>query len=611
MISSRVAASSPVRGFGAWALTTCAVVLLAACGGGGVGSQPQLVASSASLSSDFLGAPSLPATRTVSDGAFATSPLCADCHANAADSDAMRDSADRPIAPFDLWRSSMMSSAVRDPLYRAVVSAEMAAAPTEAEAIQATCLSCHGPMASREGQVDGLEPSLGMVYEDSDRAQILLDGVSCTLCHQITAAGFGTDASFDGQFELNTQREAYGPHASPNVRPMVSRSGYRPVQAAHNRRSALCGTCHTVMTQALDANGDPTGILFFEQTAYLEWRNSLYNDEVAAPAEEAASCQACHVPTVSEDGDPTSTAIASVQGMTGGGRRSRFRWGGGGGGMALPDRSPFGRHVYVGGNTAVPRMLLADRDELSPNATPAGLQATIQAARHALQNDTASLGVHESVRVGDQLHIQLRVENLVGHKFPTGIPVRRMWIRVRLLDADGNTTFESGAYDAAGRILGADGTPLPSEEVSGPAEPHRDSITDPDQVQIYEAVMADSDGLPTYRLMRAASLLKDNRLLPLGWSADHADAPRTAPQGEATEDTNFTAGQDTVLYEIDAPASGGPYRLEASLLYQPIGQRFAAELLEYVTPEVEAFAGYFTPDVRVPEEVVTLSVDVP
>jgi len=610
MSCSCVAASITVRGFGAWALSTFSVVLLAACGGGGVGSQPQLVAA-ASPSSDLLGAPSLPATRSVSDGAFATSLLCADCHVNAADSDAMRDSANRPIAPLDLWRSSMMSNAVRDPFYRAVVSAEMAAAPTMAEAIETKCLSCHGPMASREGQGDGLEPSLGMVYDDSDRAQILLDGVSCTLCHQITSAGLGTDASYAGQYELNTQREAYGPHARPRETPMEGRSGYRPVRAAHNGTSALCGTCHTVLTEALDAGEDPTGIQFLEQTAYLEWRNSLFNDEVASPAEEAASCQACHVPTVSEDGDPTRTAIASVRGMTGGGRGYRWRRGGGGGGMVLPDRAPFGRHVYVGGNTAVLRMLLADRDELNPNATPEAFRATIRTARQALQSNTARLRIHESARMGDQLRIQLRVENLVGHKLPTGIPVRRMWIRVRLLDADGNVAFVSGSYDASGRILGADGTPLSSEEVSGPTEPHRDQITDPDQVQIYEAVMADSDGVLTFRLMRAASFLKDNRLLPLGWSRDHAEAARTAPHGGATQDANFTAGQDTVLYRIHAPASGGPYRLEASLLYQPIGQRFAAELLQFTTPEIDAFARYFTPDVRVPEELVTLSQEVP
>ena len=616
-----LATSSAVRRFCAWAPPTVLVLFTVACGGGGDDPHHPLDAVR-SYSSDLVDVPSLSEPRIVSDGAFATSLLCAHCHANADNSSAMRDSASRPIAPFDLWRSSMMSNAVRDPLWRAVVSAEMAAAPTQAEAIQATCFSCHGAMASREGELDDLEPSLGMAYEDSNRAQILLDGVSCTICHQVTSTGLGTETSYAGQFELNARREAYGPHVGPREMPMLGTSGYRPVQALHTTESALCGSCHTVITRTLDAGGDPVGTHFAEQTPYLEWRNSVFSDEVTAPGDLAASCQDCHLPTVSEDGIPIHTVIAArpgpmdrdagrgARGSGGTTRRVRYRRRPGGG-SDLPDRSPFGRHVFVGGNTAVPLMLLANPDELSPNATPGNLQATIRAARQVLREDTAQLSVPELARVGDEIRVLLRVENLAGHKCPTGIPVRRMWIRVLVSDAAGNPVFRSGAHDADGRILGSDGTPLGSEQVSGPIEPHRERISDPDQVQIYESLMADSDGVLTFRLMRAASQLKDNRLLPLGWSADHVDAPRTLPHGEATEDADFTAGQDTISYEIHAPAAGGPYRLEASLLYQTVGQRYAAELLEYSTAEVEAFARYFTPDVRVPEELATLALDVP
>jgi hypothetical protein len=40
---------------------------------------------------------------------------------------------------------------------------------------------------------------------------------------------------------------------------------------------------------------------------------------------------------------------------------------------------------------------------------------------------------------------------------------------------------------------------------STPVEPHHDQLTPQDQAQIWEAAMADDDGVPTYRLV------------PLGW----------------------------------------------------------------------------------------------
>lgn len=70
--------------------------------------------------------------RAVEEGRFATSLICADCHSNSSDASAMRDERDNWIAPFDLWSSSMMANAARDPLWRAAVSAEVAATPSRA-----------------------------------------------------------------------------------------------------------------------------------------------------------------------------------------------------------------------------------------------------------------------------------------------------------------------------------------------------------------------------------------------------------------------------------------------------------------------------------------------
>jgi len=526
--------------------------------------------------------PPLAASRTVVDDAFATAPLCADCHANAQGSDAMRDEASRPIAPFDLWRSSMMASAARDPLWRAMMSAEIAATPSRKSEIEAKCFSCHGPMAKRAGLEDGVLPTLEMVYTDTDRSQILLDGVSCTVCHQITSDDFGEDSSYSGNFVLNDSQSIYGPHVDPFGMPMWRSTGYQPVYAEHTTESALCGTCHTLFTNTLDPDGTATGDRFAEQTPYLEWRNSVYNDELASPLLGAAGCQDCHVPTTSIDGVDIRTEIAQLGGMQGGM-----------GGGHLSARSPYGRHVFVGANTFVPALIRDNAEELQPNASAAALNATIAAARDQLEQRSATLELVGATRDGDELRVTLLLRNLAGHKLPTGFPSRRSWVRLQVIDDDGQLVFSSGVTDDKGRIVDMEGQVLASETRGGPIQPHRDVITQDDEVLILEDIMGDVDGSPTFTLLRAAEHLKDNRLLPKGWNPNHPDAEHTGVHGAASQDESFMDGEDTVSYEFVAPTIDGPYRIQADFLYQTLSPRFAAELFSHSTSEIEAFKRYY------------------
>ena len=82
-----------------------------------------------------------------------------------------------------------------------------------------------------------------------------------------------------------------------------------------------------------------------------------------------------------------------------------------------------------------------------------------------------------------------------------------------------------------GRSSSSRAGPEPDGSIQGNAadadpaayEPHYDVITAADQVQIYEPIMGDTEGKVTYTLLRAATYLKDNRLLPGG--ADKAKLP--------------------------------------------------------------------------------------
>ncbi len=519
-----------------------------------------------------------------SEPVFKESIFCGVCHTNAGRASAMRDAKGREIAPFDLWRSSAMANSARDPYWQAVVSVEVAATPAGKAVIEETCTRCHAPMAapapeSPDGQV------LHYLKQQDQRAYLGLDGVSCTVCHQITDEGLGTDASYTGHFKVNSKRIAFGPHGTPYATPMLGHAGYQATEGKHLLKSAMCATCHTLITETLNPDGTATGHALHEQSAYLEWRNSIFNDEGDRPAKEARSCQACHVPTTDEDGQPIRTGIA--------------RHPGGGDFSPVQPRSPFGRHTFVGGNTLLAQLLRENQNELGVFATKEALNATIAATRSLLENETATVTIGDVQLHDGSLRIPVHIENLTGHKLPTGFPSRRVWVRLEVRDNRERVQFVSGQFDQAGQITDADGRALESEVAGGPVQPHYTRITQPVEVQIYESVMADKDGEVTFTLLRGARYFKDNRLLPQGWNAEHPDAAATAPVGtEADED--FHGGQDAVLYEV--PVDGqGPFTIRASLHYQSIGVRHVGEVFTFDTPEVKSFKGMYEAADRTPE----------
>jgi hypothetical protein len=279
------------------------------------------------------------------------------------------------------------------------------------------------------------------------------------------------------------------------------------------------------------------------------------------------------VPTVDADGTAIRTRIARNPG-----------------GRDFPPtapRSPFGRHVFAGGNTLVLSMLRDHSERLRVDAPAESLEAILEATRVQLEERSARLAIRDVRRDGRALRVELSVENLAGHKLPTAHPTRRAWLRLRVLGQDGTLLFASGEVDARGRIVDGAGRPLASELAGGPVPPHRDAVRGQDEVVLYEAVMADADGAPTHTLLRGAAWLKDTRLLPRGWEPDHPEAERIAPVG-TLGDEDFGPGGDLVRYELELEYAG-PLRIEADLLYQPLGARWAAELLRWDTPEVALF----------------------
>jgi hypothetical protein len=124
-------------------------------------------------------------------------------------------------------------------------------------------------------------------------------------------------------------------------------------------------------------------------------------------------------------------------------------------------------------------------------------------------------------------------------------------------------------------------------------EPHYREISSADQVQIYESIIAGANGAVTTGLLNGVRYVKDNRLLPRGFDKRTAE-PDVAVHGAAVDDPDFVGAGDRVNYSVDLAGAPGPFVVEAELLYQPIGYRWANNLKAYSqAAEPRRFTTYY------------------
>lgn len=504
---------------------------------------------------------------------FSASGACAVCHTQ------NMDQSGADVSTDTFWRSSMMASAARDPYWQGTVRSEVISNPEYEAVIEDKCATCHMPMAHFTDTALGEQGKVlvqGLGDPEHGLHALAMDGVSCTLCHQILEDGFGTTESFSGGYAIDSKdpagnRAAFGPHP---VRPGLARvmqgtSGFVPVQSPHMEASEVCATCHTLYTPYLDASGQIAGE-FPEQTPYLEWQASSFGDKIP--------CQACHMPVAS------------------GGVRLSVTGG--------PPQSPFHQHVFTGGNAYMLKMLEHFGPDLAATASSAQFRQKQAQVEDQLQGRTASLAFKDALLDGSELTASLAVTSMVGHKFPTGFPSRRAWIHLVVADAGGQVVFESGAANTDGSIVGNNNDADPTSY-----EPHYLRIDSVDQVQIYEPIMGNTEGEVTTTLLRGSGYLKDNRMLPSGFDKSTAEAD-IAVYGSALEDEDFGGGNDQILYVVDVGDAEGPYSLRAELLYQSIGYRWAENLRQYDAPEPARFIRYYDQIDNQPIIVATTETEV-
>jgi len=291
-----------------------------------IGCYAALLLAGSSIPSPLLGQSTGPIHK-IAGPLFQTSDRCIACH------NGLTTPSGQDISIGFDWRPSMMANAARDPYWQAGVRRETIDHPESRAAIEDECSICHMPVARFQAKVAGHE---GQIFAhlpfnpEKEGDRLAADGVSCSLCHQITKDKLGTRDSFVGGFVVDTtkpkgERAEYGPYQVDAGHARIMRSssgGFQPTESEHMRLSEVCATCHTLYTRALGPQGKVVGELP-EQMPYQEWLHSDFKDR--------QSCQSCHMPVVKD-----AVPITPVFGEP---------------------REGFSRHVFVGGNFFMQRLL--------------------------------------------------------------------------------------------------------------------------------------------------------------------------------------------------------------------------------------------------------------
>ncbi|HLT35094.1 MAG TPA: hypothetical protein VK034_02390, partial [Enhygromyxa sp.] len=299
--------------------------------------------------------------------------------------------------------------------------------------------------------------------------------------------------------------------------------------------SALCGSCHSILLPVFDNAGNPLVVGFidgqklthsYEQTTYFEWTNSIFGTE-GDPG--FRSCQDCHMPTDFAGEALTDIEIANIESDAFAPTTHRLP----DADITLTKRKRFARHSLHGLNLFLNQMfqqfpvLLGIRQidfmgSILPGTTPAlvtGAQSIVEmAGEQTARVELASLTIDPSSGL---VEAEVVIENLAGHFLPSGVGFRRVFVEFVVEDSDGAPLWASGRTNGLGVIVEGTGDTVLATEYGRPDstrfQPHYQVIEREDQVQIYQELVEDSDGVLTSSFLRRVDPVKDNRIRPKGF----------------------------------------------------------------------------------------------
>lgn len=465
------------------------------------------------------------------------------------------------------------------------------------------------------------------------------DGISCTVCHRMqpraqpesdqrSALQFFLETSITGNMTFGPTNELYGPFKDNEIAAyaMEHAIGFTPKHNTYLKSSQMCGTCHTISLPVVDkplqegasvgelAQSQPLELFrkfkhHVEQATYLEWLNSDYENEYNTNNSQGKSCQDCHMSRQLIDPERgialkrLKTRMAIIQDLTYPEAEN----------LAPHEKlnvrireEGFSRHNFSGLNAFLLEMFRQFEDILGVPRQDymTGAEQIDYSITNIVQNareNTADLKLESRIK-GNQLAARVTLVNKAGHRFPSGVGFRRAFLELLVLDESKQGSeaivWSSGRTNAQGVLIGPDGLPLateffePSQNNGQPQyQPHHTVITSGQQVQIYEHLFKDAQHQFTTSFVRGYEMIKDNRLLPKGWSREgrHPELKgeflaATLPIGAAMEDPKYLdgSGSDETIYRIQIPEGVDPERLvvKATLYYQAIPPYFLKALFE-------------------------------
>ena len=474
------------------------------------------------------------------------STQCAFCHANYNEPE---------VEPYAPWTASMLGQSSRDPLFWA----ELAIANQDVAGAGQFCIRCHVPMAFLRGH----DAPDGSEITPEDR-----DGVSCIICHRMVDPIYEEGVSPDsGRCDPDRPRERRSDSGARLQRPLHPRSDGQArrgpyddvplnphigqpeiIHSPFHTESDLCWTCHDVSNPltAKTKDGDyvyviddaphPTGdqeeMLPLHRT-FSEWKNSYYFTQGGVdhegrfggnhPTGIMESCQDCHMPDQA----------------------------GRGCGLPAPffERPDIGQHSFSGSNNWVLKAIRSLEDDFDTGLNEQKVNDAI-ARNESMLERASDLELTQTTGI-----LNARVINRTGHKLPTGFPDgRRIWLNARFLDEGGATIEERGAYDFGTGTLMDGGSDTTVFEI-------RLGL---------DAYGATETGRPegeTFHFALANTILKDNRIPPIGFVNSVAEESNSQPIGET-----YNNGQHWHTTEYPIPA--GATQAVVTVYYQVTSKEF-------------------------------------
>lgn len=481
-------------------------------------------------------------------------------------------------------------------------------------------------------------------HGDTKYGALARDGISCMVCHRSQPRPqpdddprpylqYFLETSITGNLHFGKPNEIYGPYKDEELAPyaMQHATAIKPKYSAYVKSSQLCGSCHVVNLPVVDKpflphedeSGSPERILanaesvpmfrdfhhHVEQATYLEWLNSEYENEFKTDNPRARSCQDCHMSKnlVDERHNVNvaklRTRAAAIQDNT------------------YPDaenladekdleiriRDEFSRHNFSGLNVFLLELFRQFDDVLGvrKNDFMTGDSGNLGDAIYNMQSqarhDVATLEVSPKLVAPRELEASVVLTNKVGHRFPSGVGFRRAFLELLVVEpptddkGDERIVWSSGRTNELGVIVDEQGRPLPTEFFERNElgieryQRHHDVITSPQQVQIYETLLWNTKHKFTTSFIHGCDIVKDNRLLPKGWTEEGPDPSlngyflkSTYPGQVAKKDPRYQdgSGSDEVLYRITLPTGVDAARLQvrATLYYQAMPPYFLQAL---------------------------------